>query len=102
MTNNLPINIHVTIGLPVYGNGVHIQQPKRVNSYPRLNGGLLRGLPNGKSPRRGSHDQNPLGRPPPNPLVGFYGWQAPNPRIFMPPWYQSVPTLSKPTNKLPY
>jgi hypothetical protein len=30
----LPLNIHVTIGLPIYGNGVSIQQPRRANPHP--------------------------------------------------------------------
>jgi hypothetical protein len=38
----------------------------------------------------------------PNPPIGFYGWQTPNPRIFMPPWYQLIPIRFEPTNKLPY
>jgi hypothetical protein len=59
-------------------------------------------LPNGGSLKGGSPYQNPLGEPPPSPPIGFYGWQAPNPRIFMPPWYQSVLIQSEPTNKLPY
>ncbi len=37
-----------------------------------------------------------------NPHVGFYGWQTPDPKIFIPPWYQSIPVQSKPTSNLPY
>ncbi len=33
-TITLFINIFVTTKLPVYGNGVLIQQPNRANSYP--------------------------------------------------------------------
>jgi hypothetical protein len=56
----------------------------------------------GDSLNGGSFDQNPPRGPPPNPLVGFYGWQAPNPNIFMPQWYQLVPIQPEPTSKLPY
>ncbi len=52
MIVTLPINIIVTIGLPIYGNGVPIQQPKKVNSYPCPSGELPRGSLGG-----GSHDQ---------------------------------------------
>jgi hypothetical protein len=31
MAATLPVNIHFTIGVHVYGNGVPIQQPKKVN-----------------------------------------------------------------------
>jgi len=68
------INIPITTRLLIYGNGVPIQQPKRVNSYPQPNGKSLWGSPNKRSPKGGSPYQNPLGGPPPNPLVGFYGW----------------------------
>jgi len=44
-------------------------------------------LLNGRSPIGGSFDQNPIDEPPPNPPIGFYGWSATDPRIFMPPWY---------------
>jgi hypothetical protein len=83
----LPINIHVTFGLLVSGNGVFIKQPIRVNSYPQHSGKFPRGLHNGRLLGRGSLNWDPLGGLPPNQLVGFYGWQAPNPSIFMPPWY---------------
>jgi len=33
-------------------------------------------------------------------MDGF--WQAPDPRIFMPPWYQLVLVQYKPNSKLPY
>jgi hypothetical protein len=101
-TIDLPINIHVTIGLPFYGNGVPIQQPIRVNAYLQPRGKPPGGLPNGGLPIGGSSDQYPHGGPPRNPPVGFYGWQALDPRILMPPWYQPVPILFEPTNKLPY
>ncbi len=74
MITTLPINIHVTIGLLVYGNGVPIQQPKRVNSYPRPSGKLSRGLPNRRLPKIGSPNQKPPRGLPPNPFVNFYGW----------------------------
>ncbi len=47
MTTALGVNIPITIGLPIYGNGVPIQQPIRVNSYPWPIGESLRGLLNG-------------------------------------------------------
>jgi len=39
-----------------------------------------------------------------NPPIGSFGWLAPNPRMFIPPWYQPlvVQPISKPTTKLPY
>jgi hypothetical protein len=58
-----------------------------------LHGGSLRG--------RSPNQDRPRG-PPPDPPIGFYGWQTPNPRIFMPPWYQLIPIRFEPTNKLPY
>jgi hypothetical protein len=67
MTYALPIKIPFTTGLLVYGNGVPIQQLKKVNSYPQLGGDLPRGLPNGGSLRGGSINQDPHGGPPPNP-----------------------------------
>jgi hypothetical protein len=39
----LPIKIIVTTKLPIYGHGVSIQQPKKVNSYPQ-HGGELPGV----------------------------------------------------------
>jgi hypothetical protein len=54
MATTLPVNIHFSIGLHVYGNGVPIQQPKKVNSYPQPGGKSLGGSPNGGSPRKGS------------------------------------------------
>jgi hypothetical protein len=89
----LHIKIHVTIRLLLYGNGVLISQPIKVNSYPLRGGEPFGGSPNGGSPRGGSLDRNPHGLPS-NPHVGFYGWQTPNPRIFMPLWYQLVLVLS--------
>jgi len=59
-------------------------------------------LPNGESPRGGSPNRDPLRGLPPNPRVGFYGSQAFNPRIFMPPWYQPILVQFEPTNNLPY
>ncbi len=42
--------------------------------------------------------------PPFNPPIGFYGWPAPNPRMFIPPWYQPpvVQPISEPTTKMRY
>ncbi len=45
-TSVLLVNIHVTTKLPIYGNGVPIQQSVKVNSYPQLGGELLGGSPN--------------------------------------------------------
>jgi hypothetical protein len=78
----LPINIIITTRLPIYGNGVPIQQPKRANSYPQPSGELHRGSHNGRSPGGGLRDQAPLEGLPPYPHgglpldshVGFYGW----------------------------
>jgi hypothetical protein len=67
-----------------------------------MSGESFTGLPNGRSPKGGSLDQDPPGGSPLDPLVGFYGWQAPIPRIFMPPWYQLILVRSKPTSRLPY
>jgi hypothetical protein len=50
----------------------------------------------------GSLNWNPPKRPLLNPLVGFYGWSALDPKMFMPPWYPLVVVWSKPTNKLWY
>jgi len=47
-------------------------------------------LPNGGSLGGGLLDQNPLGGPPPNPLVGFYKWPTPYSRMFMPPLYPPI------------
>jgi hypothetical protein len=47
IATTLPVNIHVTTRLPVYGNGVPIQQPKRANSNPQLGGKSLGNSPNG-------------------------------------------------------
>jgi hypothetical protein len=45
-----------------------------------------------------------LGGPPFDPPIGSYGWPTPNPRMFIPLWYQPpiVQLVSKPTTKLPY
>jgi len=102
MEPTLHVNIFVTIGLPIYGNDVPIQQPRRVNPHPQPNGKPSRGLLNGGPPKGGSLYRNSPGGPPLDPHVGFYGWLTPNPRIFMSPWYQLVPIRFEPTSKLPY
>jgi hypothetical protein len=30
---------------------------------------------------------DPLGEPPFNPHVGYFGWPTPYPHMFIPPWY---------------
>jgi len=72
-------------GLPIHGNDVSIQQPRRDNLYPQLGGEPLENLPNG-----GSFDRDPLGGPPLDAHVRFYGWPTLDPRMFMPPWYPPV------------
>jgi hypothetical protein len=57
---------------------------------------------NGGSPRGGSLDGDPHGGPPPNPVVGTYGWPTPNPRMFIPPWYPPIIVQPKSISKLPY
>ncbi len=71
MMPTLLANIHVTIGLIVYGNNVLINQPIRVNSYSQPGGKFLGGLLNGRLLGRGSPNWDPFKRLPPNPLVGF-------------------------------
>jgi len=75
---------------------------KRVISYPKLGKEPPRGSFSKGSPWGGSFDRNPLGRPPPDPHVGLYGWSTPDPRIFMPPWYQPNIVQFEPSSKLPY
>jgi hypothetical protein len=75
-TTTLPIKILITARLLVYVNGVPIQQPKRVNSYPQSSGKLPGSLFNGRSLRGKSPNQDPHGRLALNPHVRFYGWQA--------------------------
>ncbi len=43
---------------------------------------------------------DPLGKLPPNPLVGTYGWSTHDPRMFIPPWYPSVIIRLEPISKL--
>jgi hypothetical protein len=93
----LHVNIHVTTKQLVYSNNVSFHQPIRVNPHSQLSGKRPR-----DSPQGGSHNWNPLGRPPLDPHVRLYKWSAPNPRMFMPPLYQPIIVQSKRTNKLPY
>jgi hypothetical protein len=37
-----------------------------------------------------------------DPLVGFYEWLTPDPRVFMPPWYPLVIIQFEPTSELLY
>ncbi len=45
----LLIDMLVGNGLPIHGNDVSIQQPRRDNLYPQLGGEPLENLPNGGS-----------------------------------------------------
>lgn len=74
MTTSLLVNLLVTTGLHVYGGGIPLQPPEKVNPHPQSSGGPL-----GDSFNRGLHrgvsfNQGPHGGPPPNPLVRLYGW----------------------------
>ncbi len=53
MATTLPINIHIANGLPIHGNDVLFQQPKRTNAHPSLDGEQPKGLPDGGSLRGG-------------------------------------------------
>ncbi len=35
-------------------------------------------------------ERNLPGGPPFKPPIGFYGWPAPDPHMFIPPWYQPL------------
>jgi hypothetical protein len=70
----MPIIVHVTTNLPTY-------VPKHFDHQPP-NGGQPRDSPGSNSPKR-----NPPGKPPFNPHVASFGWPAPNPHMFRPPWY---------------
>jgi hypothetical protein len=52
----LHVNVLVTTKLPIYGNGVPIQQTIRANSYPQLGGESPGASLNGRSPKEGSLD----------------------------------------------
>jgi hypothetical protein len=83
--------VQVTISLPTYVPRGLVHQPP--------NGGQ-----HGNSSKGSSSRINLPGEPPFNPHARFYGWPAPYPRMFIPPWYQPhvVQPVSKPTTKLPY
>ncbi len=54
---------------------------------------------------RGSSPEKDLPSGPPyNPPIESFGWLAPNPHMFTPPWYQPlvVQLVLEPTTKLPY
>ncbi len=103
MTTNVLINILVANGLPIHGNDVLFQQLKRIDSHPQLGGGVLGGLPNGRSPKGGgSFNWNPPKGLLLDPPVGFYKWLALDPRMFVPPLYPLDVVWFEPTNKLPY
>ncbi len=87
----MPTTIHVTTSLLI-----HI--PKGFDFEP----------PNGRqfgdSPQGSSFGGDLLGKPPFNPHIGSFGWLAPNPCMFIPPWYQPlvVQPIVESTTKLPY
>jgi hypothetical protein len=72
-----------------------------------MKGSILQS-PNGRQPRDSlggnSPKGDPLGDPPFNPLVKSFGWPAPNPHMFIPPWYPLLTTqpILELTSKLPY
>ncbi len=83
--------MHVTTSLPTH-------MPKGCDHQP-LDGEQPRDSLGGNSPRG-----DLLRKPPFNPPIGPFGWPTPNPRMFIPPWYQPlvVQLVSKPTIELPY
>jgi hypothetical protein len=72
----MPTIVQVTTSLPTY-------VPKCYD-HQRTDGGQL-----GNSPK---------GDPPFNPHVASFGWLAPDPRMFIPPWYQ--PPIVQPVLEL--
>jgi hypothetical protein len=64
--------------------------------------------PNGEQPRDSLIGSSPRRDPPREPLVnphvGYFGWPALDPHMFIPSWYQPLvmQPLSKPVTKLPY
>jgi hypothetical protein len=64
--------------------------------------------PSGGQPRYSLGGTSPKGDLPKgpsfNPPIGYYGWVAHDPHMFIPPWYQPlvVQLVPKPTTKLPY
>jgi hypothetical protein len=66
--------VQVTTSLPTYVPRGFVHQPS--------NGGQP-----GDSFKGSSSRINLPGEPPFNPHAGFYGWPAPYPRMFIPPWY---------------
>jgi hypothetical protein len=87
----VPTTVHVNTSLPTY-------VPKGCTPQP-LDGGQHGDSLGGSSPRG-----NPPGGPPFNPHVQSFEWLTPDPRIFIPPWYQPhvVQLVPKPITKLPY
>ncbi len=69
----IPTTIHVITNLPTY-------IPKGSTHQP----------PDGDSSRGSLPQGYPHGGPPFNPPIGSYGWPTPNPRMFIPPWYQPL------------
>jgi hypothetical protein len=64
--------------LLVYGDGMPLQQLRRANSHPQLDGKPLGGSLNGGSPQGGSHEQDPPRGPPPNWKSTYWTLQMAN------------------------
>ncbi len=74
ITTPIPTIVHVITSLPSYVPRGFAHQP--------LDGGQPEDL-HGRSSLGG----DPLGGPPFNPLVKYFGWLALGPHMFIPPWY---------------
>ncbi len=70
----IPTTVHVNINLPT--------QVLRGFAHQTSNGGQL-----GDSPRESSPEWDAPRGPPFNPPIGSFGWLAPDPHMFTPPWY---------------
>jgi hypothetical protein len=91
ITTPIPSIVLVNTNLPTY-------IPKGSPHRPP-DGGQL-----GDSFRGSSFEKHPLGGPPFNPHVGFYGWPTLDPCMFIPPRYPQpiIQLVPKPITKLPY
>jgi hypothetical protein len=83
--------MQVITSLPIYVPRGFAHQPP--------DGGQPRDSPRGSSPKG-----DMLREPHVNPRVGYFGWPALGPHMFIPTWYQPffVQPISEPTTKLPY